>query len=112
MKLTTRQIHSGEDEIIIRYKTMTPELETLIQMIQQGHPVVLGRHKERQYRIPPQDIYYFECVDEKTICLYQRQRISSDNDVSRGRRAVCILWVFPLQQIVCNEHQQGDRSKE
>ena len=72
MKLTAEQIVSGEDEIIVKYREMTPELSVLIHLLKQGMPVVTGREEGRQYRIAPGEIYYFESVDERTFA-YTRE---------------------------------------
>lgn len=65
MKISLEQILSGEEEIIIRYRNMTPELEKIIDSLKREPVFLTGKNGERQYRILPEDIYYFESVDER-----------------------------------------------
>ena len=57
MKVTIQQTGEGEDEIILRYREMTPEISSLIHLLRQGTPVITGREGERSYRVAPGDIY-------------------------------------------------------
>lgn len=75
MKLTIETIASGEDEIILRYRAMTPEIASLIHLIERGIPVIIGRKGERQYRVAPGDIYYFESVDERLFACTKKQEL-------------------------------------
>ena len=73
MKLTTQQITKGEDEIILRYRELTPEISALIRQIRQETTTILGKADDRQYRVNPCEIYYFESVDER-LFAYTRQQ--------------------------------------
>ena len=73
MKLTTQQITNGEDEIILRYRELTPEISALIRQIRQETTTILGKADDRQYRVNPCEIYYFESVDER-LFAYTRQQ--------------------------------------
>lgn len=65
MKIRMEQIASGEEEILIKYKEMTPAIEGIIETLKRKQFFITGKSGERQYRICPKDIYYFESVDEK-----------------------------------------------
>lgn len=65
MKISMEQIVSGEDEILIKYKEMTPAIEKIIELLKKEQSFVIGKIQERQYRVLAKDIYYFESVDEK-----------------------------------------------
>lgn len=65
MKVRTEQIASGEDEILVKYKEMTPEIKRIIESLKRESFFIVGKSGERQYRIQPGEIYYFESVDEK-----------------------------------------------
>lgn len=73
MKLTMQQISDGEDEVILRYRELTPEISALIHQISQEAVTILGKAKERQYRLNPYDIYYFESVDERLFAYTKEQ---------------------------------------
>ena len=65
MKITLQQIESGEEEVLVRYKTMTPRLAEAMRMLQQEKQVILGKDRDQKICIDPAEIYYFEAVDEK-----------------------------------------------
>lgn len=73
MKLTLQQIAECEDEIILRYHKMTPEISRLIERINQETVALIGKYEEGQYRISPGEIYYFESVDER-LFAYTKTR--------------------------------------
>lgn len=72
MKISMERITSGEDEILIKYKEMTPAIERIIESLKREQVFITGKSGERQYRIYPRDIYYFESVDEK-LFAYTRE---------------------------------------
>lgn len=65
MKIRTEQIADGEDEILIRYREMTPAIGKLIESLEKQQIVLNGKTGERWHRLSPADIYYFESVDER-----------------------------------------------
>lgn len=65
MRINIEQIVSGEDEIIVKYKEMTPAIQQIVELLKKEQVVITGKIEERQYRIYPSDIYYFESVDAK-----------------------------------------------
>lgn len=65
MKLHLEQISCGEEELIIKYREMTPKIEEIVEFIHKASGVILGKKGDRQYKIEPRNIYYFECVEEK-----------------------------------------------
>lgn len=73
MKLTTQQISEGEDEIILRYRELTPEISALMKQIKQETMTILGKAEDRQYRVNPSHIYYFESVDERLFAYTREQ---------------------------------------
>ena len=46
MKITLQQIESGEEEVLVRYKTMTPRLAEAMRMLQQEKQVILGKDRD------------------------------------------------------------------
>ena len=73
MKVTTQQISEGEDEIILRYRELTPEILALMEQIKQETMTILGKANDRQYRVNPYYIYYFESVDERLFAYTKEQ---------------------------------------
>ena len=64
-EISLQKISEGKEEIVIRYHTMTPQLERLIRQLTKDQVTILGKNNGKQYRSAPADIYYFESVDEK-----------------------------------------------
>lgn len=79
MKLTLHQIADCnadcEEEIILRYREMTPEIAMLIERINQETVTLLGKNGEKQYRISPGEIYYLESVDERLFAYTKTQTL-------------------------------------
>lgn len=64
-EINLQRIEEGKEEIIIRYRAMTPELSEFIRRFSEETASVIGKYKDRQYKMMPSEIYYFESVDEK-----------------------------------------------
>lgn len=65
MKIYTEQIASGEEEVRIRYREMTPELRQVIRLLNKEQAAVAGKRNGMSCRLLPEEIYYFERVDER-----------------------------------------------
>ncbi len=76
MKTDIRQIESGEDEIIIRYKELTPGIKRILDALSYTSTRIVGRKEENRVVIDADDIMYFESVDDKTF-------VYTENDVLR-----------------------------
>lgn len=67
MKYTITQIENGEDELELRYRTLTPEVEAaMLYMDKKGHRLT-GRTDEGVVVFSPDEILYIEKVDDKTF---------------------------------------------
>lgn len=75
MKIELQQISSGEDRILIEYKSMTPEIEKVVQILKKEPEMLLGQAGNRQYRFRVEDVYYFESVDEKSYAYLKEEVI-------------------------------------
>lgn len=67
MKVTVQQVAEGEDEVIIQYREMTPEIEQLITFIRKEKSRLLGWIGKEQVLMNPRDILYIESVDGKSF---------------------------------------------
>lgn len=65
MKIKMEQIVTGEEEILIKYREFTPEIQRITEFLQKEQLVITGKKEEMRVRLRPGDIYYFESVDEK-----------------------------------------------
>ena len=84
MKIVCEHIENDEDEIIIRYKTMTEEIENVLKYLKEDSNNIIGQAKEKKYVLKPSVIYYFESVDN-SIFAYTKDGVyevnSTLNDV-------------------------------
>lgn len=73
MKISLEQVKPGEEEIRIRYWEITPELRRILAFLQEDSPVILGKNENGQCRLLPEQIYYFERVDDKMFAYTKEQ---------------------------------------
>ena len=67
MKLRLEQISAGEDEVIIRYREMTAQIEQLVDLVSQDQAKMLGITENGQCYVRVDDIFYVESVDSRTF---------------------------------------------
>ena len=58
MKLTMKQIAEGEDEVIIRYRQMNDEVESIASIVQSSGKRIEAYEDGRQLFLLPEQIYY------------------------------------------------------
>lgn len=65
MKVTVQKtVESGEEEIIIRYHKMTPELENILNFLSSKNTKLTGINEQNQKILfTPHEVFYFESVD-------------------------------------------------
>ncbi len=73
MKLTMQQIADGEEEVIIKYLNVTPEIERIVHLIKAEDKRLLGWQEKVQSIINPKEVLYFESVDNRTYAYTQRE---------------------------------------
>ena len=79
MRLTMTHITEGEDEVIIRYRQMNDEVETIASIVQSSGKRIEGYEDGRQLFLLPEQIYYFESVDGTTYA-YLKDMVCKVND--------------------------------
>ncbi|MBQ4522250.1 MAG: LytTR family transcriptional regulator DNA-binding domain-containing protein [Lachnospiraceae bacterium] len=67
MKYTINQISNGEDEVIVNYRTMNPEVERIVHFIKREQLRLVGWKEKEQKVIDTKNILYIETVDGKTF---------------------------------------------
>lgn len=69
MKLTMQQISDGQEEIIIRYREMTQEIESLVRSVRRREVRIPAQEGEKKLLIDPEDVLYLESIDDQVyIC--------------------------------------------
>lgn len=67
MKYTIEQIHTGEDELILRYQRLNGEVEAVLKFMNAPPKKLIGTKDNSQTVIDFGDILYAETVDRKTF---------------------------------------------
>ena len=117
MKLTLQQITEGEEEVILRYREMTPEIATLMERINQETLTLLGKAEEKTYRISPTAVYYFESVDERLFAytktktlqimmtLTEAERLLAESGFFRCNKSM----VLNINRVIAVKSEMGNR---
>ena len=67
MKYTIRQMTEGEDEIILKYRERTPEVERILRFLDGGRETLIAWKEKTRMMLEPGQILYIESVDGKTF---------------------------------------------
>lgn len=67
MKYTMNHISTGEDEVIVNYLAMTPEVERIVNFIKGEQTKLVGWKDKEQKVIDIKTILYIETVDGRTF---------------------------------------------
>ena len=78
MKYTIRQITEGEDEIIIQYRRMTPDIERILNVINGTNKKLSGWKEKTLTLIDPNTILYIESVDGKVFAYTKEDVLRLD----------------------------------
>lgn len=67
MKYTIRQINEGEDELILQYREMTPEIEHILKLLNKTQTKLTGWVEKKLTVLELNRILYIESVDGKAF---------------------------------------------
>ena len=67
MKYTVEQINQGEDELILRYQSLTQEVEQVLSFMNSSRQKLTGTKGDIQVVIDPAQILYIETVDRRNF---------------------------------------------
>lgn len=67
MKYTIEQIVDGEDEVILKYRSMTPKIERIQAFLAGEQRKIIGQKEGEQVIVDKNGILYVESVDGKTF---------------------------------------------
>lgn len=78
VKITLQQIEKGNEEVIIKYKKMTPQIEEIVKYLEGQAKKLLVRKDGQQIKIGISDVIYLESVDGTTF-LYTADEVYQIN---------------------------------
>lgn len=102
MKYTITKIKDGEDELILKYQCITPEVERLMKFISRKQIRLLGYNEKNKVLLEHNSILYIESVDGKVFAytddevyrfdyiLSQVEQILADINFFRCSKAMII----------------------
>ena len=83
MKYTIRKITEGEEEVIIHYIEMTPEIERMIRLLNGEQRKLIGWDEKTSVILEPQDILYIESVDGRTFAYMEKQVLKLEDTLNQ-----------------------------
>lgn len=78
MKLTLEKRDIETDEVVIKYREMTDEIDTLIKFIEHQSNIIMVTKDGVQIVINPKEVIYLESVDGSTY-LYTKDEVYKTN---------------------------------
>ncbi len=78
MKYTINNISTGEDEVIVNYLRMTPEVERIVNFIKGEQTMLIGWKDKEQKLIDIKAILYIETVDGNTFAYTEEEVLKLD----------------------------------
>lgn len=77
MKIRMEQISEGEEEVVLRYREKTREIEELLAYLNKRSHTLLCRKEGEELLIKPRDVIYLESVDGVTYVYTERDVLST-----------------------------------
>lgn len=89
MKYTIEKIDTGENEVMVRYSTLTPEIYQIIGILRNKKRKLVGTCNNEKLVVDLSEILYIESVDGKSFAY-------TDTNVIRLE-----YTLFQLEQLIC-----------
>lgn len=83
MKYTIRQITEGEDEVILNYRSLTPEVERVFNFLNGEQQKIRGWKEKTLVILELSKIIYIESVDGKTFAYTKEDVVRIDYSLNR-----------------------------
>lgn len=92
MKYTIRQIKEGENEVILQYLDMTPEVQRIWSLMNGEQTKLTGWREKMLTVIDPKEVLYIESVDGKTFAYTDEDVLKLDNTLNRLEQILNEMW--------------------
>ncbi|WP_167957601.1 LytTR family DNA-binding domain-containing protein [Anaerosporobacter faecicola] len=73
MRVHTEKVETGEEEVVIRYREMTPQIEDIIEYVSSQVPPIIGAIEKEKYILGYNEIYYFESVESRVFAYTRKE---------------------------------------
>lgn len=74
MRVRLQKVQREREEVIIRYREMTPEIENIVRYVEGREEKISAVKDGQQYMIKPREVIYLESVDGGTY-VYTREEV-------------------------------------
>lgn len=82
MRFSVCQISEGEDELILKYRQMSSEVEEVLAFMERHEKKLVGKIDGETIIFQPEEILYIEKVDDKTFAYTLEHVIQMDVSLS------------------------------
>ncbi len=86
MKITVNKIAVGEDEVIVNYREMTPQIQRILDVLYEKEHRMIGWKERQQYLLSVSDILYLESVDNKVYAYTSDQVYGVDLTLAEAEK--------------------------
>lgn len=94
MKYTLERITQGEDEVIVRYQTMTPEIQRICSLLDCEQKKIIGNAGDKQVILERNQILYIESVDGRTFAYTEEEVIRLEQTLSQLELLLQEIYFF------------------
>ncbi|MGN0156719.1 MAG: LytTR family DNA-binding domain-containing protein [Lachnospiraceae bacterium] len=100
MKYTIRQITEGENEVIVQYRNMTPEVQRIISLLNREQTKLTGWREKDLTVIESNEILYIESVDGKTFAYMEQDVLKLDYQLGQLEQILKAINFFRCSKSV------------
>ena len=83
MRYTIQQITTGEEEVILRYRERTSEVERICSFLQGKQQRLRGWKEQQLILFEPEEVLYIESVDGKTFAYTKQEVLQTEYTLNR-----------------------------
>lgn len=94
VKYTINKIEEGENEVNVRYCTLTPEIDQIISILKNERRKVIGLSNNQKIVVDVADILYIESVDGRSYAYTENDVIKLDHTLFQLEQLICEINFF------------------
>ena len=94
MKYTITQITGGEDELILKYRNIPPEVERILNFMNGEQQKLIGWKDKTLHVLELSQILYIESVDGRTYAYTEEDVLRIDYTLNRLEQLLCDINFF------------------
>ena len=94
MKYTIEKIDTGENEVTVRYSTLTPEIDRIIGILRNEKRTLVGACNNEKLVVDVSEILYIESVDGKSFAYTDTNVIKLEYTLFQLEQLICEISFF------------------